>query len=153
MNRLISGMRYYYTISRWPEHLAPLLDIGIRLLLADAFFKSGLTKIKNWDSTLFLFSDVYQVPLLDPGLAAYLATGAELALPVLLVIGFCTRFAAAGLFILNAVAAYSYYSELSEAGLDQHLYWGILTAVLLVISRSRWSLDTLLQNRFLKEQR
>ena len=148
MNRLISGMRCYYAASRWPEQLAPLLDLLIRLLLAEAFFKSGLTKIKNWDSTLFLFSDVYQVPWLNPDLAAYLATTGELVLPVLLVIGLFTRFAAAGLFILNAVAAYSYYSELSEAGLNQHLHWGILLAVLLVISQLRWTLDTYLENRF-----
>lgn len=148
MNRLISSMRCYYAASRWPEHLAPLFDLLIRLWLAEAFFKSGLTKIKNWDSTLFLFSDVYQVPLLNAELAAYLATAGELVLPVLLVIGLFTRFAAAGLFILNAVAAYSYYSELSEAGLNQHLHWGILLAVLLVISQSRWTLDTFFQNRF-----
>ncbi|MBA4382354.1 MAG: hypothetical protein C0406_07285 [Sideroxydans sp.] len=140
-------LRHYYSAARWPEHLAPLLDVFIRLLLADAFFKSGLTKIKNWDSTLFLFSDVYQVPLLNPELAAYMGTGAELALPVLLIIGLFTRFAAAGLFILNGVAVISYYSELSEAGLNQHLYWGILLAVLLVISRSRWALDSLLEKR------
>jgi putative oxidoreductase len=76
-----------------------------------------------------------------------MGTSAELALPVLLVIGLFTRFAAAGLFILNGVAVISYYSELSEAGLNQHLYWGILLAVLLVISRSRWALDSLLEKR------
>lgn len=148
MNTLLRTLRLYHTAARWPEHLGPLLDVGIRLLLADAFFKSGLTKIKNWDSTLFLFSDVYQVPLLNYEVAAYLATGAELGLPVLLVIGLFTRFAAAGLFILNGVAVISYYSELSEAGLNQHLYWGILLAVLLVISRSRWTLDTVFEQRF-----
>lgn len=147
MNTLLRTLRLYHTAARWPEHLAPLLDVGIRLLLADAFFKSGLTKIKNWDSTLFLFSDVYQVPLLDPEVAAYLATAAELGLPVLLVMGLFTRFAAAGLFILNGVAVISYYSELSEAGLNQHLYWGILLAVLLVISRSRWTLDSVIEPR------
>lgn len=147
MNALKRTLQFYYSAARWPEHLAPLLDLGIRLLLAEAFFKSGLTKIKSWDSTLYLFSDVYQVPLLNPELAAYLATSAELALPVLLVLGLFTRFAAAGLFILNGVAVISYYSELSEAGLNQHLYWGILLAVLLMISRSRWTLDALLEKR------
>ncbi|MDD4912468.1 MAG: DoxX family protein [Sideroxydans sp.] len=147
MNKLKRTIRFYYHAARWPEYLAPLLDLGIRLLLADAFFKSGLTKIKNWDSTLFLFSDVYQVPLLNSELAAYLATGAELGLSVLLVFGLFTRFAAAGLFILNGVAVISYYSELSDAGLNQHLTWGILLAVILLISRSRWALDSLLENR------
>jgi putative oxidoreductase len=147
MKILWCGLRYYYTAARWPESLAPLFDLGLRLMLTEVFFKSGLTKIKNWDSTLYLFSDVYQVPLLNPEFAAYLGTGAELALPVLLVFGLFTRFAAAGLFILNGVAVISYYSELSEAGINQHLSWGIFLAVLLLISRSTWSLDALLQKR------
>lgn len=147
MNKLIHTIQYYYTPARWSEYLAPVLDFGIRLLLADAFFRSGLTKIMNWESTLFLFSDVYQVPLLNSELAAYMGTGGELALPVLLVLGLFTRFAAAGLFILNGVAVISYFSELSEAGLNQHLYWGILLAVLLIISRSQWTIDSVIENR------
>jgi putative oxidoreductase len=119
----------------------------MRLLLANVFFRSGLTKIQNWDSTLYLFSDVYQVPLLPSDAAAYLAAGVELGLPVLLVLGLFGRFAAAGLFILNAVAAYSYYDGLSEAGLNQHLYWGIMLAVLLVMSRGAWSADAWLEKR------
>jgi putative oxidoreductase len=121
--------------------------LALRIFLANVFFKSGLTKIQSWDSTLYLFSDEYHVPLLPPDIAAYLATSAELALPVLLVLGLFGRFAAAGLFILNAVAAYSYFSGLSEAGLNQHLYWGIMLAVLLVISRGAWSADNWLEKR------
>jgi len=141
MRHLPSLLKHYYTASRYPEYLAPVFDLALRLFLANAFFKSGLTKIQNWDSTLYLFSDVYQVPLLPSDVAAYLATGAELGLPVLLVFGLFGRFAAAGLFILNAVAAYSYYSELSEAGLNQHIYWGMMLTVLLILSRGAWSAD------------
>ncbi|MDX8399896.1 MAG: DoxX family protein [Gallionellaceae bacterium] len=150
MNPITRLAKHYYTASHWPEHLAPLLDLAIRLFLANVFIKSGLTKIQNWDSTLYLFNDVYQVPLLSPEIAAYMATGAELGLPVLLVLGLFGRFATAGLFILNAVAAYSYFSELSQAGLNQHLYWGILLAVLLVISRNTWSLDTWMEKHLKK---
>ena len=145
MTPLLRLARFYYTASHLPEYFAPALDLGLRLFLANVFFISGLTKIQNWDSTLYLFSDVYQVPLLPPEFAAYLATFAELGLPVLLLLGLFGRFAAAGLLILNAVAVISYYSELSEAGLNQHLYWGMLLAVLLLISRGAWSLDTWLE--------
>ena len=141
-------LRLYFRASRWPEYLAPLLDLGLRLFLATVFFKSGLTKIQNWDSTLYLFSDVYQVPLLNPEWAAYLATGGELGLPVLLAAGLFGRFAAAGLFILNLVAVISYYPELSEAGINQHLYWGILLAVLLILSRNTCSIDRWLELNF-----
>ena len=147
MNPILRLIRFYYTAARLPEYLAPVLDLGLRLLLANVFFKSGLTKIKNWDSTLYLFSDVYQVPLLNPEVAAWLATGAELGLPVLLVVGLFGRFAAAGLFILNIVAVISYYADLSEAGLNLHLYWGLLLAVLLLISRGSWSVDRWLEKR------
>ncbi|MFZ5524291.1 MAG: DoxX family protein [Pseudomonadota bacterium] len=150
MNTMLRMARFYYAAARLPEYLAPVLDLGLRLFLANVFFKSGLTKIKTWDSTLYLFSDVYQVPLLDPEVAAWLATGAELGLSVLLVLGLFGRFAAAGLFILNAVAVISYYSGLSEAGLNQHLYWGILLAVLLVASRGAWSADAWLEKRLRK---
>ncbi len=147
MHYLIATLRCYYRAARLPEWLAPSLDLALRLMLANVFFKSGLTKIKNWDSTLYLFSDVYQVPLLNSEFAAYLATSAELVLPVLLVLGLFGRFAAAGLFILNAVAFISYYSELSEAGMAQHIYWAWLLAVLLVLSAGRWSIDSLVQKQ------
>lgn len=146
MNPLKRFIRYYYLAAHLPECLAPLFDLGLRLFLANIFFKSGLTKIKSWDSTLYLFSDVYHVPLLSPEFAAWLATGAELGLSVMLVLGLFGRFAAAGLFILNAVAVLS-YSELSEAGLNQHLYWGLLLGVLLMMSRGAWSVDAWLESR------
>lgn len=150
MRLILHLVRCYYRAARWPESFAPLFDLSLRLFLANVFFKSGLTKIQSWDSTLYLFSDVYQVPLLNPEWAAWLATGAELGLPVLLVAGLFGRFAAAGLFILNLVAVISYYAELSEAGINQHLYWGILLAVLLIASKGTWSVDGWLERRLQK---
>ncbi len=149
MIALSTLLKQYYKASHLPEYLGPIVDLTIRMYLATVFFKSGLTKIQNWDSTLSLFSDVYQVPLLDPTVAAWMATCAELGLPVLLVAGLLGRFAAAGLFILNAVALISYYSELSPAGIHQHWYWGTLLITLLVM-RSRcanWAVDTWLEKR------
>jgi len=149
MNPLLRLARFYYTASHLPERLAPVLDLGLRLFLANVFFKSGLAKIQTWDSTLYLFSDVYQVPLLPSDVAAWLATSAELGLSVLLVLGLFGRFAAAGLFILNAVAVIS-YPDLSEAGRNQHLYWGLLLGVLLLTSHGSWSVDAWLEKRLRK---
>ncbi len=148
MNMIVKTMGFYYRSSNWLACAVPLLDIGLRVYLANVFFKSGLTKIKTWDSTLYLFNEEYRVPLLSPELAAYLATGAELLLPVLLVFGLFGRFAALGLFILNGVAVYSYSHELSEAGINQHIYWGLLLAVLMLHGMSKWSLDGWLEKRF-----
>ena len=139
-------VRFYYRAARWPEYLAPLFDLGLRLYLFKVFFSSGLTKIQTWSSTLYLFNDVYAVPLLPPDVAAYLATGVELGMSSLLLLGLFGRFAASGLFILNGVAVIS-YSDLSPAGLNQHLSWGILLGVMLVLSRGRWSLDAWLERR------
>lgn len=147
MNWLKTGINWYYRSSHWLAHAVPALDVLLRLFLANVFFKSGLVKIQSWDSTLYLFRDEYHVPLLPPDLAAYLATSGELGLSVLLVFGLFGRFAALGLSILNAVAAYSYYDQLSEAGRNQHLYWGLLLAVLLLHGVGRWSLDTWLEKR------
>ena len=149
MKPLLKLVRLYYAASHLPEYLAPVLDVGLRLLLANVFFKSGLTKIQSWDSTLYLFSDVYHVPLLPPEFAATLATSAELGLSVLLVLGLFGRFAAAGLSVLNVVAVIS-FAELSEAGINQHLYWGLLLAVLLIASRGAWSVDRWLEKRLQK---
>lgn len=145
MKPLLRLTCFYYAAARLPEYLAPMFNLGLRLFLANIFLKSGLSKIQNWDSTLYLFSDVYQVPLLSPELAAYLATSVELVLPVLLLPGLFGRLAAAGLSILNVVAVVS-YADLSEAGLSQHLYWGLLLGVLLV-SRSAWSVDAWLEKK------
>jgi uncharacterized membrane protein YphA (DoxX/SURF4 family) len=141
MSIINRSLSFYYSSTRFFQHATPLLDMALRLYLANVFFKSGLTKIQTWDSTLYLFSEEYRVPLLSPEFAAYLATGAELALPVLLVLGLFGRFAALGLLILNEVAAYSYYDQLSEAGLNQHLHWGLLLAVLLLYKQGKWSAD------------
>jgi len=146
MKALSRIIRFYYTASHWPEYLAPLLDLGLRLYLADVFFKSGLTKIQNWDSTMYLFSEEYQVPLLSPEVAASMATSAELGLSALLVLGLLGRFSAAGLFILNLVAVIS-YADLSQGGINQHLSWGILLGVLLIASRGQWSVDSWLEKR------
>ena len=86
------------------ESLQPLALLAARLTVAQAFFLSGLTKLRDWDTTLALFTDEYHVPLLSPELAAVLGTAGELVLPALLVLGLGGRFAAAGLSVVNVVA-------------------------------------------------
>jgi len=130
------------------EALAPLLDLGIRLYVANVFFKSGLTKIQSWDTTLALFEYEYQVPLLSPGLAAALGTATELTFPVLLALGLAGRFSALALFAFNIVAVIS-YPDLNEAGLKDHWYWGILLAVTALHGPGKLSLDHWLRRRWL----
>ena len=62
--------------------------LAARIFVGMAFFRSGLTKIADWETTLALFADEYHVPLLSPELAAVMGTAGELVLPVLLAFAF-----------------------------------------------------------------
>jgi putative oxidoreductase len=134
-------------LTRLLEALQPLALLAARWYVAKVFFLSGLTKLRDWDITLALFMDEYHVPLLPPELAAAMGTAAELALPVLLVLGLGTRFAALGLFFVNAVAAIS-LSQITDAALQQHVFWGSLLVGLLLWGPGRWSLDQWIVRRW-----
>lgn len=126
------------------------MDLIARLYIAKVFFMSGLVKIRDWETTLFLFREEYHVPLLPPELAASLAAFGELVLPVLLVVGLATRFAASGLFVLNTVAVISYYSALKDSpvALQDHLEWGLMLGLLMSIQIRALSLDCWLKLKF-----
>lgn len=128
------------------EELQPVAQLVARAYVAWAFFASGLTKLRDWDTTLALFSDEYHVPLLSPPVAAVAGTAGELLLPVLLLLGLGGRFAAAGLSLVNVVAVLS-LSEIAPAALQQHVLWGSLLLGLLLWGPGRWSLDALLARR------
>jgi putative oxidoreductase len=130
------------------ELLTPVLDLGIRIFVAAVFLQSGLTKIASWSTTLALFESEYAVPLLPPALAAYLGTAAELGLPVLLLFGLGTRLSALALFVFNIVAVVS-YPALSEVGLQNHQYWGLLMLVTIFHGPGKLSLDHLIARRLL----
>lgn len=123
--------------------LASVLDLGIRLYVSKVFFLSGLTKIRDWDTTLTLFQEEYHVPVLPPELAAVMGTTGELALPVLLTLGLATRCAALGLSFVNvmAVVSYWYFLKTAEPALAQHVYWGVLLLVVALHGPGAVSLD------------
>jgi len=129
------------------EGLQPLAQLAARLYVAKAFFYSGLTKLRDWDITLALFQDEYQVPLLPPVVAAYAGTTGELVLPVLLALGLAGRFSALGLSVLNVVAVLS-LAEIGEAALQQHQLWGSLLLGLVLWGPGRWSADAVLAPRW-----
>lgn len=130
----------------WLDALQPMALLAARLFVAQAFFASGLTKLRDWDITLLLFQDEYHVPLLPPELAAVLGTGGELVLPVLLALGLGGRFAAAGLSVVNVVAVLS-LADIAPAALQQHQLWGALLLGVLLWGPGRWSVDAWLQGR------
>ncbi len=127
---------------------APIGDLVLRIWVANVFWKSGLTKISNLSSTMYLFEYEYAVPIIPFELAAYLAIAAELVLPVLLVFGLAARAAAGALFVFNIVAVIS-YSTLNAAGMVQHQVWGIMLLVLLLRGPGKISIDHFIRRHFL----
>lgn len=130
------------------EALQPLAQLAARLYVAKVFFLSGLTKLRDWDTTVALFTDEYQVPLLPPELAALLGTFGETALPVLLVLGLGGRIAALGLSVVNVVAVLS-LPDMPEPAFMLHVYWGSLLAALALWGPGKWSVDAWITRRMM----
>lgn len=125
------------------SHLQSIALLVARLYVAQVFFLSGLTKIRDWSVTLALFQDEYHVPLLPPELAAYMGTAGELGLPLLLVLGLGTRFAALGLSFVNVMAVLS-LAEIAPAALAGHHLWGVLLVLVALWGAGRWSVDAVM---------
>ncbi|MEY4906544.1 MAG: hypothetical protein RL260_262 [Pseudomonadota bacterium] len=122
------------------ESLQPLAQLAARLFVAKVFFLSGLTKLRDWETTVALFTDEYHVPLLSPEVAALAGTAGEIVLPVLLVLGLGGRFAALGLSVMNVVAVLS-VPDMPEPAFALHVFWGSLLAGLVLWGPGRWSVD------------
>lgn len=130
---------------------SPLGDLLARCWVAYIFFKAGLLKVQSWQSTLYLFQNEFHVPLLSPHFAALLGTGAELVLPILLVIGLGGRMMMFIFFMYNLIAMISYpvlWTPDGAAGLAQHINWGLLLALLMFHGPGKLSLDHLIKTRF-----
>jgi putative oxidoreductase len=147
LNPLLSSIIYFYrNLASKVSTLEPVALLAARLYVAWAFFASGLTKLRDWDSTLFLFEEEYNVPLLPYELAAYLGTAAELILPVLLIAGLASRFSAFGLFLVNIVAVIS-LEDIAAAAYAEHVLWGTLLLQVVIFSGGRLALDRLIEGR------
>jgi len=127
-------------IVRGLDFLAPVADLGLRLWVGIVFLKSGLAKIQSMESTIMLFENEFQVPLLSATVAAYLGTFVELVFPVLLIIGLGGRFAALVLFLFNIVAVIS-YPGLNPHGVELHQIWGLMLLVTLLHGPGKLSVD------------
>jgi putative oxidoreductase len=90
------------------DWLSSAIDLLLRLWVANIFWKAGMSKLASWSSTLYLFEYEYAVPFLPPEIAAYIGTGVEITMPVLLAVGLATRFSALVLFVFNIIAVVSY---------------------------------------------
>ncbi len=132
---------YIKTTQGLTHYGMPLLVLVIRLWMARIFWYSGLTKITDWQATLYLFANEYRVPFIPPEIAAYLAATAELTCPVLLVLGFATRLATLPLLLMTAVIQFTYLNFID------HFYWALLLTTLLCYGPGPLSLDFLIKKK------
>src|SRR5438132_1078366 len=129
---------------RWLDRVPyALLAIPLRLAIATVFWNSAMAKLANWETTISLFSEEYNVPILPPDFAAHLAATIELTTPVLLVLGFLTR--PASLVLLGMVIVIEIF--VYPQAWPTHLQWAAMLLVLLCRGPGRVSIDEWLRRR------
>ncbi|WP_049250251.1 HvfX family Cu-binding RiPP maturation protein [Neisseria elongata] len=123
--------------------------LALRLFAAYEFGEAGLAKWRgeNWFADI---RDAFPFPfdLLPAGLSWNLAMGAELVVPVLLVLGLLTRLGALALMILTAVAWYAVHAgngyNVCDNGYKMAFIYLLLLLPLLLQGAGKYSLDYLL---------
>jgi len=123
------------------------ISLVARIGIAGIFWRSGQTKVEGWqvtDSTIYLFEEEYALPLLPPDLAAYMAVVAEHLFPVLLIVGFASRFSAAALLAMTIVIQVFVY----PGSWPDHLTWAAALIFLLARGPGVLSFDHLIHHYF-----
>ncbi|OLF55489.1 DoxX family protein [Pseudomonas chlororaphis] len=132
-----------------------------RFSIAAVFWKSGQTKVEGLaidlfsgtfelgmprlaDSTIPLFQSEYRLPLLSPELAAHLAAFAEHFFPILLLVGFATRFSALALLGMTLTIQLFVYPD----AYPTHGTWAAVLLYLMARGPGALSIDHLIARRY-----
>ena len=127
------------------------VQLVTRVALAVQFWRSGILKWDGFlqlsDTAVTLFTDEFMLhlpggpyPYPSPELFAFLSGCAEICLPVLLVFGFATRFAAAGLLFMTCIV------ELTVPdGWPIHITWAAMALGIMAWGPGSLSLDYLVR--------
>ncbi len=130
-------------VANWADHIPhDLIALLARIAAGTVFLRSGQLKLEGWadGTTLALFREEYRLPVLPPELAALLATGAELALPPLLIAGLFTRCAALALLAMTLVIQIFVYPN----AFDSHGVWAVCFLYLIKHGAGNLALDRFL---------
>ncbi len=144
-SRLAPVLETWDAVSAFLEKGAgAILDLIIRIWLAQIFFVSGMLKIffmsgmmkmADMDVTVQLHANRHPFPGLGAHAADVIGAGIELVCPILLVLGLATRIAAVPLILTVAYLQFAYQD------LTDHYYWMALLGVLILRGPGAISLD------------
>jgi putative oxidoreductase len=139
-----------------------LVALALRLVMARLFFLDGQTRVAgprfplsvyDFDFSVVLplqvkvetfgaFLTQYAALPVPPVLGAYLVSYAEFILPIMLVLGLGTRFAALGLLIMTALIQ---IYVMPQALWSVHVYWAAILMVLLSLGAGQISVDHIIR--------
>ncbi len=144
-----AGRGAYTASAGRADALRPVALLAARLLVARVFLLSGLTKwdgLTIRDDAFYLFADEYFAKYALPQAATSTFTIAaavgEIVLPMLLMLGLFTRFAALGLLVMTAVIQVFVYPE---AWWTAHAWWTVMLVVIIALGPGAWSVDRCLK--------
>jgi putative oxidoreductase len=124
-----------------------LVQLVMRLALSVPFWRSGINKWDGFlqlkDTTVLLFSEEFMLHLPGgpyhypaPAVFAFISGCGEILFPILLVLGFATRFAATGLLFMTCIV------ELTVPdGWPIHITWAAMALGIMAWGPGRLSLD------------
>ena len=124
------------------------VQLVARLAVANVFWQSSQSKLASWPVTVQLFAFEYRLPVLDPGVAAVLATAAELSGAILLFFGLFSRLAA--LMLLGVVTTIQIFVYPTHWG--EHLTWAVPLLLIFARGAGAISLDHLAGRFFSRER-
>ncbi len=134
-------------LGRFPSAFTQLL---LRVAIAVPFFRSGLTKWEGWfqlsPSADYLFSQEFQLHLFGqsypypvPHVMALMSGCGEIVLPILLVLGLATRFAALGILVMTLIIQLT----IPDGWANFHLPWAAMALAVVTYGPGGLAVDRL----------
>jgi len=132
-------------ILKLPERIPfSLIQLAARVAVGHVFWQSAQSKLASWPVTLQLFANEYNLPFIDPSIAAPLATAAELTGSVLIFLGLFSRLTALMLLgVVSVIQIFVYPENWAE-----HLLWASLLLLVLTRGAGVFSLDHIAERTF-----
>lgn len=136
------------SLGRFPMSVTQLV---LRIAVALPFWRSGQTKWTGWfelsDSAVYLFEKEFKIHLFGqqyayplPQVTAYASSIAEIVLPIMLVLGLGTRFAALGILLMTAVIQLT----VPDGWQTYHLPWAAMALAVMTYGPGKLAVDHLL---------